>query len=163
MTVKLKLRIVGFFELLVDPDDAVEELLEELLPDEPLALLLLPDEPLPPDEPLLDEPEPLLPDAFLLVPAFDFAFVEAPPPWLPPPESAEPLPPVPLACVPLVPEPLWLELELPELPERLAPAAPLLPEVPPTIPIRASTSHRTTLFVELSSVPFSTTYSTTSP
>ncbi len=102
MTVKLKLRMVGFPELLLDPDDPV---------DEPL---LLPDELLPPDEPLLpllpeelllpDEPEPLLPELFLLVPAFDFALADAPPPEPPPPpESAEP---PPLDWAPVVPEPL---------------------------------------------------------
>ncbi len=50
-----------------------------------------------------------------------------------------------------------------KLPELLAPPDPLLPELPPTMPIRASTSQRPTVLEALSSVPFSTTYSITSP
>ena len=64
--------MLGFPEPLLVPDDAVD---------------VLPDEPLPPDEPLsleelppLEEPEllpPEDPELFLLVPAFDLAFVVA--------------------------------------------------------------------------------------
>ncbi len=72
--------MLGFPEPLLVPDDAVDELPDELLlPDEPL----LPEEPLPPEEPLLlEEPEllsPEDPELFLLVPAFDLAFVVAVP------------------------------------------------------------------------------------
>jgi len=66
--------MLGFPEPLPVSDDAVDE-----LPDE----LLLPEEPLPLEEPpLLEEPELLFPEdpeLFLLVPAFDLAFVVADP------------------------------------------------------------------------------------
>jgi len=66
--------MLGFPEPLLVPDDAVDELADEpLLPDEPLPL----EEPLPPEEPELLPPED--PELFLLVPAFDLAFVVAVP------------------------------------------------------------------------------------
>ena len=128
---------------------------EPLLPDEPLPL----EESPPPEELELLPPED--PEPFLLVPAFDLAFLVAPPSE-PPPLSEPPdalLPP----CVPVVPEPPCPDPELPVVPVRLAPPAPPAPDVPPTMPMSASTSQRTTVFVALSSVPFSTTYSITSP
>jgi|GEM_PF-2884925 len=60
--------MLGFPEPLPVSDDAVDE-----LPDE----LLLPEEPLPLEEPELLFPED--PELFLLVPAFDLAFVVADP------------------------------------------------------------------------------------
>ena len=66
--------MLGFPEPLLVPDDAVDELPDEPLPlEEPLRL----EEPLPPEEPELLPPED--PELFLLVPAFDLAFVVADP------------------------------------------------------------------------------------
>ena len=61
--------MIGFPEPLLVPDDAVDELPDEL----PLPL----EEPLPPEEPELLPPED--PELFLLVPAFDPAFLVAAP------------------------------------------------------------------------------------
>ncbi len=61
--------MLGFPEPLLLPDDPDEP----LLPDEPLP----PEELLPPEEPELLPPED--PEPFLLVPAFDLAFVLADP------------------------------------------------------------------------------------
>jgi hypothetical protein len=137
--------------------EAVELDEDPELPDE----LPLPEDPEPEVDPLaepdlLAELEPL--------PAFDLAFADAPPdaaavddpPADAPPEDAPPED-APPAVLPLcVPDP--------DVPLRDVPAAPApAPVVPPTMPSRASTSHRITVFVALSSEPFSTTYSTTSP
>ena len=54
------------------------------------------------------------------------------------------------------------ELVLLLLPDRFVPETPAL-LAPPTMPIKASTWHRTTVFEALSREPFSTTGSNTSP
>jgi hypothetical protein len=181
----VKLRITGLAEpVLVPPaaDDELEPLVDEL---EPLIDEL---EPLVDElEPLVDELEPLLPEELELLPLEDplleldepdfelplfdlllpllllFGWVVC---WLLVPlvEFVPPvalrLPPVPVPLPPCPdPEPLvLLVLFVP-----LVPLVPLAPAVPPTVPIRASTSHRTTVLDALSSDPFSTTYSVTSP
>jgi hypothetical protein len=164
--------------LVVPPDEdepeAVEpaaELADELLM-EPV-LELLDDAPEPPDEELALLPEDFVPPAdadfelpldfdllplFVLllavVPLLAFAFPEVLFPFAPPcPPVVDPLPPWVEPDVPLVPL----------VPLRLVPLVPPAPIVPPTVPMRASTSHRTTVLLALSSVPFSTTYSVTSP
>lgn len=63
----------------------------------------------------------------------------------------DPVPlPVPWADDPLVPPAPWLE-------DALEPFFPLAPWLPPTRPIRASTSHRTVVLLALSIEPVSTT------
>jgi hypothetical protein len=139
-------------ELVLEVEDILEPPDPAEAPDplEPDAVAVLPPEPLEPPELDFDAP------ALALLLALDFAVgagVLAPPPEPP----AVPVPPWPPDAV----VPVWPDV--PEVPERPAvPAAPA-PDVPPTMPIRASTSHRTTVLVALSRVPFSTIISTTSP
>lgn len=146
----------------VDPEEPLED---ELLDNE--LLELLDDELEPPlvepepfnDEPVVD-PDFVLPDLDLL----EVLLLEVPPPWAPPVPPVEFAPPVP-PCVPDVPDvvPPWPDPDVPLVPVLLVPLAPVVPAVPPTVPIRASTSHLTTVLFALSRVPFSTTYSVTSP
>ncbi len=163
-TVYVKLRMTGFEPAELVPVDAVELPDDAELDELPLLPLVLPLLLLPP----LDDPEPeLLPEDVLLLPelepvlAFDLAFADAPPPVAvveePVPEVDAPLAVPPVVLVPDCPPD-------PVVPDRVVPAAPApAPVVPPTIPSRASTSHRTTVSVALSSEPFSTMYSITSP
>jgi hypothetical protein len=185
----VKLRITGLLPAVVPPPDVVlddDDPLEEpellvvlppvVLPPVVLPPLLLPPLLLPPLllEPLLEELDPLPPDdpleedleddPALELPLFDllllllFDLVVC---WslLPPEPFEPPLPPWPLLKEP---EPL---VPCPD-PEPLLPLCPVVPPVadePPTVPISASTSHRTMVFEPLSRVPFSTTYSARSP
>ena len=132
----------------VELDDDAELLDEEL----PLLEDLEPEvDPLP-EAVLLEELEPAL--------ALDLAFADAPPEAAAEVEAPAAAPPVdaPPAVVPVC------AVDPVVVPLRVVPAAPApAPVVPPTMPSRASTSHRTTVLVALSSEPFSTTYSTTSP
>jgi len=177
VTMYVKLRITGLPEApvaeplvpepLVDEEPDIEPLeeldevlLEELLPE------LLPDELDPPEvleEPLLfelpEEPDFELLDLDLLL----VLLFAVPPPCAPPAPPVVLVPPVP-PCPPVVPVPVppWPDPEVPLVPLRLVPDAPPA-AVPPTVPMSASTSHRTTVLLALSSEPFSTTYSVTSP
>jgi hypothetical protein len=148
-------------ELLDPPLALLEELLEVLdpldppdVPEEAVELELLP-----PDD-VLDE--------LLLAPDFELPLLDLPlallfdvPPesWVPVVDPDEPAaPPWPPAVVDPVPP--WL---VPEVPVRAVPAAPPAPAVPPTVPMSASTSQRTTVLDALSNDPFSTTNSVSSP
>ena len=128
---------------------------------------LLPDELDPPEvleEPLLEQlPEEPDFEAARLGLAAALA-LRRPPPCAPPAPPAVLVPPVP-PCPPDVPVPVppWPDPEVPLVPLRLVPAAPPAAAPPPTVPMSASTSHRTTVLLALSSVPFSTIYSVTSP
>jgi hypothetical protein len=168
----VKLRITGLFITLVPPESELEvvdadedddDVLED--DDEEEELMLLEDD----EEEVLAVFEVLeLPVAdfeAVFVVALDLAFAVAVD-WALPlvPEVAVPVVPV-VVVVPLVVVLVPFEPVVPLVPEfvpvRLVPFWPLV--VPPTRPSNASTSQRTTVFVALSIVPFSTTYSTMSP
>jgi hypothetical protein len=165
-TAYVKLRMTGFPVVAVVVPEVVDVLV--LDDEELLELVLLPDElELEDEEPEVDAvlvPELLVDDfdaedpAFVLLLALDFAVATAVPPEpFVPPEFVVPL------WVPLPVVPPWVEVVPEVVPDRpLAPAAPV-PAVPPTMPISASTSQRTTVLLALSSVPFSTMSSATSP
>jgi hypothetical protein len=155
-------------DAVVDEADVLDEL--ELDPEAgPMVLLLLPPtllEPVPPEE-LAVDPEPPPVELFEVIdrellalpcpPDFVFAGVL---PWDPAP------PPEPEVLLPLWTPPLFVpELVCPDTePLDPPPRTPVAePVAPPTMPINASTSHRTVVLLALCSDPFSMMSSVTSP